>query len=123
MKYFVHGDKVCDEDLNQIVDAINNAQTDFQMSSYVFGCLDAYVAGTIFQGIHTNRWFVYRSTGELRSMDYVVDSDPMIGHMTVLPDCNDLYCIFDLHTVEWLKYGDVYLMEGSEFGLEVAIDA
>lgn len=123
MKYFVHGDKVCDEDLNQIVDAINDAQTQFQMSSYVFGCLDAYVAGTVFQGLHTNRWLIYRSTGEIRSMDYIVGSEPMIGHMTVLPDCDEMYCVFDLHTVEWLKYGDPYLMEGSEFALEVAIDA
>lgn len=123
MKYWKHGDQVLVADLNKIVDTINAAEIQTQMSGYVFGCLDAYVAGTVFFGIHTNRWLVYRSTGEIRTLDYNGAVEPPVGNRTELPDCNELYCMFDLHTVEWLKYGDVYEVEGSEFALEVDVDA
>lgn len=125
MKYFKHGDQVMDTDLNAIVDAINAAETQSQFASYVFGCKDAWIAGTVFFGIHNCRWLIYRSTGEVRTLDFRAEEEgiPQQGSMTVLPDCNDEFCLFDLHTVEWLHYGDVYEVEGSEFALEVDFDA
>lgn len=123
MKYFKHGDQIFDTDLNAMVAVINAAEAQANFSSYTFGCKDAFIAGTVFFGIHNCRWLVYRSTGEVRSLDYNGTVDPEVGHRTELPDCNDEFCLFDLHTVEWLHYGDVYEVEGSEFALEVDLDA
>lgn len=125
MKYFKHGDQVMDTDINAIINAINAAEVQSQFSSYTFGCKDAFIAGTVFFGIHNHRWLIYRSTGEVRTLDFVAETEttPQVGNITVLPDCNDTFCLFDLHTVEWLKYGDVYEVEGSEFALEVEVDA
>jgi len=128
MKYFKHGDRVTATDLNAIVTAINAVETQTTgFSSYSFGGRDAVVAGTIFYGVHQRRWLAYRSTGEVRSMDYVPgateDDEPISGHRVELPDCNEEFCMFDLHTVGWLKYGHTYAVEGSEYALETDTNA
>ena len=116
MKYFKHGDTVTAAALNAIVDTINDVEAQSQLSSYVFGGRDAVAAGTIFYGIHQRRWLAYKSTGEIRDT-----ANPL--NIMELPDCNDAFCMFDLHTVPWLKYGDLYAVEGSEFALETDTDA
>jgi len=127
MKYFKHGDSVTHTDLNTLVTAINNLETEQGLNSYAFGSKDAALAGVIFYGVHRRRWIVYRSTGEIRSLDYIInpsdEDNPLAGYRTELPDCNEEFCMFDTHTVGWLKYGDMYAVEGSEFALETDTDA
>jgi len=127
MRYFKQGETITHTDLNGMVNAINALDVATSgFSSYSFGCRDAVWPGTEFYGIHQRRWLIYRSTGEVHSMDYVPGPDedtPLSGHRVELPDCNEEFCMFDLHTVGWLKYGDWYTVEGSEFALETDTDA
>lgn len=123
MKYFKHGDRVTATDLNAMVDAINAVEVQTAgFNSYAFGSRDAVVAGTVFYGVHQRRWLVYRSTGEVRTFGYN-PATPEIGNTIVLPDCNEEFCMFDLHTVGWLKYGDLYEVEGSEYAMETDTNA
>jgi len=119
MKYFSHCDVVTAARLNEIVNAINAAETQTGFSSYIIGGRNAVIPGVQYFGHHRKRWLMYRSVGEI----YDVNGTPDLETNTQLSDCDEDICVFDLHTVPWLKYGDIYVVEGSEFALESDTDA
>lgn len=119
MSYFSHGDTITTANLNALVNAINSIETQTGFNTYVLGGRDALIAGTVFHGVHTRRWLIYRSTGEIRDFDDPTNEEKI----TVLPDCNAPFCVFDTHTIPWLKYGMMYEIEGTEFALETDVNA
>jgi len=120
LNYFSHGDLITAEKLNAIIAIINDVETQTQGFSMVSGGRDADIAGTMFAMKHTKRYLVYRSTGDIYDLSEVLAGVPLddIENHTSLGDCGELTCAHDLHSIEWLSYGMMYIVEGCEFAME-----
>ncbi len=120
LEYFSHGDLVTSAKLNAIIAIINDVETQTHGFSHVPGGRDADIAGTMFTMKHTKRWLVYRSTGDIYDMTEVMAGVPLddIENHTTLGDCGEITCAFDLHSVDWLSYGMMYIVEGCEWAME-----
>jgi len=107
---WAHGDTVTAANLNAystelttLHDAIGDAE--------IVPCMpDQYGSGNIYWFIHRNRWLHFKSTGQIKNAGATQEG--------TLSPINDTYTSFDLHSLSWLAYCDLYQVVGCAMASE-----
>ncbi len=69
-----------------------------------------YGSGNIYRFVHRNRWLHFKSTGQIKNAAGT--------QQATLSPINDTYTSFDLQSVSWLAYGDLYQVVGCQMASE-----
>lgn len=105
-----HGDTVPAADLNTVgaeLTALRNAVKDAE----IVACVpDKYGTGNQYWFVHRYRWLHFKSTGQLKNAGATQQAS--------LTPVNDTYTSMDLHSINWLAYGDFYQVVGCDMASE-----
>ena len=71
---------------------------------------DQYGTGNIYWFVHRNRWLHFKSTGLIKNAD--------ASQQATLSPVNDTYTSFDLQSLSWLAYGQLYQVVGCQMACE-----
>lgn len=110
MKTFAHGDSVTAANLNAIDTTLDDAYARIGDVAYQALAPGADDDNNTFFFIHRYRYLYFKSTGEIASLD---------GTNTAgLSEKNDTFTALDLDGLNWLSYGQAYVVTGCEMACE-----
>ena len=69
-----------------------------------------YGSGNVYWFVHRNRWLHFKSTGQIKNAGAT--------QQATLSPVNDTYTSFDLQSLSWLAYGDLYQVVGCQMASE-----
>ena len=105
-----HGDTVSAADLNAYSTALTALHARILNTRIRMATPNQYGTGNIYRFVHRNRWLHFKSTGQIKNSDG--------SQQATLSPINDTYTSFDLQSVSWLAYGDLYQVVGCQMASE-----
>ena len=105
-----HGDTETAAYLNAYSTELNTLRAAIGDAEIVPCVPDAYGSGNIFWFVHRNRWLHFKSTGQIKNAGAT--------QQATLSPVNDTYTSFDLQSLIWLAYGQLYQVVGCQMACE-----
>ena len=105
-----HGDKVTAAYLNAYSTGLTTLRAAIKDAEIVPCVPDAYGSGNKFWFVHRNPWLHFLSTGQIKNADG--------SQQATLSPINDTYTSFNLQSLSWLAYGQLYQVVGCQMASE-----
>ena len=105
-----HGDKVTAAYLNAYSTGLTTLRAAIKDAEIVPCVPHKYGSGNIYRFVHRNRWLHFKSTGQIKNAAGT--------QQATLSPINDTYTSFDLQTLSWLAYGQLYQVVGCDMASE-----
>ena len=105
-----HGDTVSAADLNAYSTALTALHARILSTSIRMATPNQYGSGNIYRFVHRNRWLHFKSTGQIKNAAGT--------QQATLSPINDTYTSFDLQSLNWLAYGQLYQVVGCDMASE-----
>jgi len=105
-----HGDTNPASALNAYSTALTALRAAIKDAEIVPCVPDAYGSGNKFWFVHRNPWLHFLSTGQIKNADG--------SQQATLSPINDTYTSFNLQSLSWLAYGQLYQVVGCQMASE-----
>ena len=105
-----HGDKVTAAYLNAYSTGLTTLRNVIKDAEIVSCVPNQYGSGNIYWFVHRQRWLHFKSTGQIKNAAGT--------QQATLSPINDTYTSFDLQTLSWLAYGQLYQVVGCQMACE-----
>ena len=105
-----HGDTVSAANMNAYSTELTALHARILNTRIRMATPNQYGSGNIYRFVHRNRWLHFKSTGQIKNAAGT--------QQATLSPINDTYTSFDLQSVSWLAYGDLYQVVGCQMASE-----
>lgn len=109
-RQWAHGDTVSAANLNAYSTELTALHDRILNTRIRMATPNQYGSGNIYRFVHRNRWLHFKSTGQIKNAAGT--------QQATLSPINDTYTSFDLQSVSWLAYGDLYQVVGCQMASE-----
>ena len=105
-----HGDTVSAANMNAYSTELTALHDRIGNTRIRMATPNQYGSGNIYRFVHRNRWLHFKSTGQIKNAAGT--------QQATLSPINDTYTSFDLQSLSWLAYGDLYQVVGCQMASE-----
>ena len=105
-----HGDTVSAANMNAYSTELTALHARILNTRIRMATPNQYGSGNIYRFVHRNRWLHFKSTGQIKNAAGT--------QQATLSPINDTYTSFDLQSLSWLAYGDLYRVVGCQMASE-----